>query len=127
MNPPRLFSRRDGMVILALLILAAVLFLALSRSTPGTVAIVTYGDRELYRQDLAALNAETALTFEGEDGHFVTVVFAPDGARVTEANCPDQVCVRTGRLTHAGDTAICLPARISLTLTGAGSADAVTY
>lgn len=127
MTPRRLFSRRDGAVILMLLALAAVLFSVLSRNTPGTAAVVTYGDTELFRQDLTALNEETALTFTGEDGHTVTIVFSPAGARVTEADCPDQICVRTGALTHAGDTAICLPARISLMLTGTGSADAVTY
>ena len=127
MTPRKLFTRRDAAVLLLLLALAAVLFPVFSRGEQGTAAVVTWGDTELFRQDLTALQQETALTFAGEDGHTVTILFSPDGARVAEADCPDQVCVRTGKLTRAGDTAICRPARISLRLTGAGSADAVTW
>ena len=37
----------------------------------------------------------------------------------TASSCPDQVCVRTGRLTRAGQLAVCLPTRVVVRLIGA--------
>ena len=34
--------------------------------------------------------------------------------QVVSADCPDQVCVRTGRITQAGETIVCLPAEMAL-------------
>ena len=39
-------------------------------------------------------------------------------AKMANADCRDQVCVRTGTLTHAGQAAVCLPHRVVLKLVG---------
>lgn len=36
----------------------------------------------------------------------------------SHSTCPDQVCVRTGKLTHAGQMAVCLPTRVTVRLIG---------
>ena len=51
------------------------------------------------------------------DGHNV-IVLSGKTAVMQSADCPDQVCVRTGRLTRAGQVAVCLPHRVILKLTG---------
>lgn len=38
--------------------------------------------------------------------------------RFSASSCPDQVCVRTGTLTRAGQTAVCLPNRVIVRLSG---------
>ena len=43
----------------------------------------------------------------------------PEGVRFAESDCPDQVCVRSGLLTRAGQSAVCLPNRVIVRLTGA--------
>ena len=59
------------------------------------------------------------------DGHNV-IVLAGRTARVASADCHDQVCVRTGTLTHAGQVAVCLPNRVILKLVGeTGEIDAI--
>ena len=40
--------------------------------------------------------------------------------RFASSDCPDQVCVRTGTLTRAGQIAVCLPNRVVVRLVGAG-------
>ena len=51
------------------------------------------------------------------DGHNVIVLHGKT-AEIQSADCPDQVCVRTGRLIRAGQVAVCLPNRVILKLTG---------
>lgn len=59
------------------------------------------------------------------DGHNV-IVLTGKTARVASADCHDQVCVRTGTLTHAGQVAVCLPNRVILRLVGeTGEIDAI--
>lgn len=45
---------------------------------------------------------------------------------VTAADCPDKSCVRTGFIRYPGQSIICVPARLVITITGEPAADAVT-
>lgn len=49
---------------------------------------------------------------------------APDGLRVSESDCPNQDCVRSGVISRSGQSVVCLPARIVIELQG-GSGDGV--
>ena len=51
------------------------------------------------------------------DGHNV-IVLSGRTAAMQSADCRDQVCVRTGTLTRAGQVAVCLPNRVVLRITG---------
>ena len=44
------------------------------------------------------------------------------GVRVEESDCPTQDCVHTGTITRAGQSIVCLPARVIIRLEG-GTAD----
>lgn len=118
-----------GLVLCGLLVLAAGgLYLWLSLSPQGTKAIVEKSGEVVLERDLAQLSEPETFTLEGEQGLEVTVELSPQGAAVVSSDCPDQVCVRTGTLTKVGETAVCLPARITLRLEGSGdSVDATVY
>ncbi len=58
----------------------------------------------------------------------ITNVIKIDGKQVcfAQSNCPDQVCVRTGMLTRAGQIAVCLPMQVTVRIFGADtSVDAI--
>ena len=57
----------------------------------------------------------------------LTVVVKDGAAYVKDADCPDKLCEKVGPLTKAGDVAVCLPNRVTLTVTGTPAADGVTY
>lgn len=40
------------------------------------------------------------------------------GVRVTQSDCPTQDCVHTGQISRAGQSIVCLPAHIVITLAG---------
>ena len=118
-----------GLVLCGLLVLAAgVLYLGLSLAPQGTRAIVEKSGEVVLERDLSQLTEPETFTLEGEQNIQVTVELSPQGAAVVASGCPDQVCVRTGTLTKAGETAVCLPARVTLRLEGGGdSVDATVY
>lgn len=48
------------------------------------------------------------------NGGFNVLTVKRNRIAVTEASCPDRDCVRTGELTRNGDSAVCLPNRLSV-------------
>ncbi|MGI6254283.1 MAG: NusG domain II-containing protein [Acutalibacter sp.] len=111
-----------------LLLLGGGMYLLLSLAPQGRTAVVERDGEVVLRQDLSQLTEETTYTIQGADGVELTITLSPTGAEVSSSTCPDQVCVRTGRLTRAGESAICLPAKVSLRLEGGGdSVDATVY
>lgn len=114
----------DFVIIAAVLLLAAALtaFLAHGASDDGQLYAEIWQDDTLVER--VQLTDQTDRTID-LDGHNV-IVLEGRTARVASADCRDQVCVRTGTLTHAGQVAVCLPNRVVLKLVGeTGEIDAI--
>ncbi len=126
----RLFERRELLFVLAAA-LAAVIWLLISRSGPGGTRAVVERDGEIVlSRELGGLNEPETVEIAGANGVTLTVELSRDGARVKEADCPDGTCRRTGLITRAGESAVCLPGRVVVRLEGPKtdrSLDAETY
>lgn len=64
------------------------------------------------------LNKDTDLTVEGWNGGTNHVVIKDGTVHVTEASCPDKVCVNQGTIRRTGEAIICLPNRMIARITG---------
>jgi len=74
-----------------------------------------------------ALDQVRSLRLDGPLGTTVVEV-AESRARIAESPCPDQRCVLRGWLDAGGASAVCLPNRVSITLSGAPEGyDAITF
>lgn len=69
---------------------------------------------------LSTLTEEKKITIDGQ--YHLTVTLTRDGVSVTESDCPGQDCVHTGRITRAGQSIVCLPEQVVVTLEGKTSA-----
>jgi len=107
--------KNDVLLVAALLILggALALFLLLTRQEGGTARVQVDGETVM---ELPL--SEDTRTVLGEDGHSNTLVVENGAARVVEADCPDQVCVRHGAVRYAGESIVCLPHRLIVTIEG---------
>ncbi len=113
----------DFVIIGAVLLLAAALTAALAAGTQGKrLYAEIWQDNQLVER--VALTDDTDRTID-LDGHNV-IVLSGKSARMVSADCRDQVCVRTGMLTRAGQAAVCLPNRVVLKIVGeTGEIDAI--
>ena len=119
-------KRGDFAVCAVVLLLAAGIFLVgLRRGTDGEqlVAVVCQDGAEIARVVLTGLQTPVTVTVDGAYQNII--VISGEGARVQSATCPHQTCVHTGLLTRAGQTAVCLENKMTLTLEGAGAPDVV--
>lgn len=111
-----LFARADIIIILlvALLALLSVFFVFGGNGSPEYVCVKLNG----------IVTAEYSLDrtgeyeLSGENGITLTLVIEKDGVSVRHAECPDKLCEKTGKISGAGQSIICLPAKISISLEG---------
>ena len=135
-NSPKLTpGKYDLIVVAAVLALAALLgvrfWLSPAPESGTLLAVVEIDGAEVDRFALAQAAEETrTCTNNG-----VTLTVAPcvtvkrdaetrtqtetAGVRVVSSDCPTQDCVHTGQISRAGQSIVCLPAHIVITLAGA--------
>lgn len=71
--------------------------------------------------DLTRVEQPYTLRLEWEGGYNVVEV-ERGRVRVSEADCPDQICVRQGWISHGAVPIACLPHRLVIRLTGSPGA-----
>ena len=115
----------DALVVLLIVALAAACALAVwSRGTDAgeLTAVVTVDGTEAERIPLKDF-PDGERTYSG-NGYTIHVRLAAGedgngpGLSVKKADCPTQDCVHTGTITRAGQSIVCLPARIIIRLEG---------
>ena len=107
--------RNDVLLVAVLAALggALALFLFATRQAGGTVRVQVDGETVLE----LPLGEDTRIVL-GDEGRANTLVIEDGTARVAEADCPDQVCVRHGAIQYEGESIVCLPHRLVVTVEG---------
>ena len=115
-------NRRIGKRDIALLIiLFAVLILVfagfkLMHQETGAEVVIQVDGTEYGRYPLDQ-NAEIPIT--DPDGNETNLLVIKNGkADMTEANCPDLLCVHQKAISHQGETIVCLPNKIVVSVAG---------
>ncbi|MBO5545934.1 MAG: NusG domain II-containing protein [Bacteroidales bacterium] len=109
---------RDLMIVAVLLLAALALFFLMrsrqERDTGiGAQAVVTVDGREIGRYPLRKSG-----TFSLNGGTNILVVENGE-AWVSEADCPDKVCMGMGKISRNGEFIACLPNRLLVVVEGA--------
>lgn len=112
-RPLRAFTAWDGLLAAAL---AACFGFALARPTAGRLAAeLTYPGKSV----VVPLGTPRRVEVRGPLG--VTVIGVDErSARVISSPCPNQLCVRAGRATRAGQLLACVPNRVAVRLVPRG-------
>ena len=105
--------RYDLILIGALLVisLGVLLITTLTRREGGYVEVEQSGQ----------IVATYSLSIDGEyslNGGTNILVIENGEAYLKDANCPDKTCVKTGKIRYVGQSIICLPNEISITVRG---------
>ncbi len=126
-SPKLRFTPFDAIVIaviVGLAVLAAVLFYGGKVGGDALTAVITHRGQEIERIDLDALHEDQTIEIDGT--YHLTITMTPDGIAVTKTDCPTQDCLHTGTIRRAGQTIVCLPEQVVISLEGTtGGADVV--
>ena len=108
-------TKADFILILLLFFAGIVLTLCvfLPQSGEGGVLEVRQNGKLLMTLPLNHATEQTIPWGDGQENHFVI----RDGTvTMTSSDCPDQTCIRTGGIRQAGQSIVCLPHRLVLTI-----------
>lgn len=109
--------KRGDFVILALAVLLALAPLLLRPGESGPLRAVVRKDGEIVAE--LPLDEDAVLRLE-EGGQNVLRV-SGGAIRMEEADCPDGTCVRSGAIQRPGESIVCLPHRVTVTIAGGAS------
>ena len=100
-------------VIVCILSLAGMLAVR-TASTAHSVAVVTVSGKEVLRIDLSRVTSPYTFEVNGKNGKN-TVSVSPGRIAITDADCPDRLCVKHGPLRNSYSPIVCLPNRVVIT------------
>ena len=106
-------KKRDIIFIGSILVVSVILFLIFTLSKkPGDYVVVKINGVEVATYSLSKNN-----DYELNGG--TNILRIQDGkAWLIDANCPDHVCVKQGKISKDGQTITCLPNKLTITVVG---------
>jgi len=123
---------KKDLILLTGILLTALLFWLIpfllnkvNKNTPAVVSVYQNGQK---LADYPLSDDQTVAVPWEEDGYNLLLI--EDGkASITDADCPDQLCVRQRSIAQNGESIICLPHKLVLKIEGdeESELDAVTY
>lgn len=110
----KFFKKSDFIIITVILFLALGLsiFYRSSNRDKSAVAEIYYNSELVETVDLK-VGVDRTFTIPQEK-HVIIHQFKDGSIRFEESNCPDKVCIRAGKLSIVGESAACLPNKITM-------------
>ena len=106
---------------------AAFLLFRPSQQLGRAVARITVNGTIVNEINLSGVEEPYSFTLEGPGGFSNTVLVEPGRICVSQAGCPDQVCVNQGFISNGTTPIVCLPNKLIIEISGGGEGlDAAT-
>lgn len=108
-------KKHDFILIIGIVLIAAISFVFyryMPRENGASVEITI--DQKLYKT--LSLNKNTSLSIPSSGNHTNHLVIKNGTAYITAADCPDKLCVHQKKISHNGETLICLPHKVVITV-----------
>lgn len=120
----KLFGKYDIIIILFLLAVALILLAPKLFSNEKLTATIYQNGEAVRTVNLSETEKEYEIKLDG-----ATILVEKNRISFKDADCPDKLCVKCGKLTRAGDTAVCVPTATVITVysNGEKQVDAVSY
>jgi hypothetical protein len=110
-------KRNDIILVLIILISVGVYFgiTKYNESKEGVLKAEIYVNKELYKT--VPLNKEKTIKID-QDGKINIVHVHDGGVEIEDANCPDDVCVKTGFVNTSSRGIVCIPHKVQVKIVG---------
>ena len=106
-------KKRDIILIASILIVAIALFLVVEMTKEEGAGVTVKVDGVKVAEYSLSANGTYPL-----NGGTNILVIEDEKAYLTDANCPDKLCVHQGKISMTGETITCLPNKLTVTVFG---------
>lgn len=113
-----------AIVIACILVISSVSVFAYMKFSAGShhIAEIKQDGKVIKTVDLDKVKDGQDIRISYDTDHYNIVRIEKGRIRITDADCPDKVCVKTGWITQPGQSVICLPHKLIIKIEG-GSKD----
>lgn len=115
------YKERKYFTLYDILILAVVTFISVmvlfaqfGNNDSELTCVVKVKGEVFHIVELSSVDEPLNLEIDGE--YPLTVCITNSGAKVVDASCPDKLCEHSKEITHSGQSIVCLPAKVSVSL-----------
>ncbi len=115
----KFFKPADFIIIIIFAVIALLFFLP--QKGQAQKAVITK-DGEIFAEIVMTDNTDETIAVGN-----VTIKIEGRTVAVTDSDCPDKTCVKTGKLTKAGQGSACVPNRVSVFIQGKSDMDILAY
>lgn len=119
MGPMNRKTKIWTIILFSVVLLGLLGYFALNELGGGTIAVITVDGVEYDRIDLSKVTESYDIDIDTQYGHN-TVHVEPGRISVTEADCPDGICVAQGAIDKGGVPIVCMPHRLVVKIEGSG-------
>ena len=114
--------KNDLYLVLSLLLLAAALhFYLTTRPASGQISFqIQQDDRIVQTIKHSALTNTGQFSVRTGNGNVHIEIDPAKGARIIESPCPDKLCMHQGYINKSGQTILCLPEKVLVTVVSEG-------
>ena len=113
--------KNDIVLVLAVIIAAAGIWLGAELlKEEGAFAVVVVDGTETARYPL---DTDAEIRLESANGGYNILIIKDGKADITEASCPDHVCVDQRAISRTGEAITCLPNKTVITIEGPNEAE----
>ena len=104
-----------GLLIIAFTIFGATRIWQMNNTTDTAMVVVTVDGQEVGRYPL---NQDCEQRFDFQDGSYNVLRIYDGKAEISEASCPDQICVKHYGIHYTNEMIVCLPNKFVLEIVG---------
>lgn len=105
--------KRNDIKLLGVILLVAVIAIIIINlvKTDGSQVVITIDGKEY---ETLPLNVNKTVTVQVDKDHYNVVKVQDGKVSMSEANCPDKLCVKHNKIHYNGETIVCLPHKVVL-------------
>lgn len=110
----KLFSPYDLLIVIFIALVSVFFIIMNFNSSSKNTAVVRINGEIAEKVELYNLTDAYTKTVTGDKE--VIFLFESDGVTAVSSDCEDKVCMHTGKIRHSGESIVCLPAKVTVTI-----------
>lgn len=110
-------KKGDFIIFAIILLIAFICFMPFINAQNDNLICQISQDNKIIHKIILKQGYKDTITVNSPYGNSV-ICIENNSVWFETSDCPDKVCVHTGKLTHAGQIAVCLPNKITIKLIG---------
>jgi hypothetical protein len=110
----KIITLGDKILVVVIVILAIISLVAVNRlKQPGQIVIIEVAGRMVHQLNL---NEAREISVAGPIGT-TRVKIDHHAVQVISSDCPEKLCIKTGKIRHAGEIIVCVPNKVVVKIT----------